>query len=178
MFTERVTRGGRGQGRGSGAGRAVPPLAHAPFRPPLAAGEEAWTWTQPSLLTERVQAEASQSYQSVHRRSGFGQLLAEGTAGRISGGFSGLELFGTLNGAGRGTLDAMSRRKLGSRPQHLSAIQGKSSGRCVCGGGGGARWSWTCVCSSGKSEINSGHSFCFIVSLRAWFWCALAPITQ
>lgn len=48
----------------------------------------------------------------------------------------------------------------------------------VCVWWGGARWSWTCVCSSGKSEINSGHSFCFIVSLRAWFWCALAPITQ
>lgn len=48
-----------------------------------------------------------------------------------------MELFGTLNGAGRGTLDAMSRRKLGSRPQHLSAIQGKSSGVCVVVGGGG-----------------------------------------
>lgn len=47
-----------------------------------------------------------------------------------------MELFGTLNGAGRGTLDAMSRRKLGSRPQHLSAIQGKSSGVCVVVGGG------------------------------------------
>lgn len=36
--------------------------------------------------------------------------------------------FGTEVGARRGTLDAMSRRKLGSRPQHLSAIQGKPRG--------------------------------------------------
>lgn len=36
------------------------------------------------------------------------------------------KLLGTEDGAKRGTLDAMSRRKLGSRPQHLSAIQGKA----------------------------------------------------
>ncbi|XP_026171799.1 zinc finger protein 296 [Mastacembelus armatus] len=35
-------------------------------------------------------------------------------------------LFGTQKGAKRETLDAMSRRKLGSRPQHLSAIQDAS----------------------------------------------------
>lgn len=45
-----------------------------------------------------------------------------------------LTLFGTEDGARRGTLDAMSRRKLGSRPQHLSAIQGKASGAAMCGG--------------------------------------------
>lgn len=41
------------------------------------------------------------------------------------------KLFGTEDGAKRGTPAAMSRRKLGSRPQHLSAIQGKP--RCVGG---------------------------------------------
>lgn len=44
-----------------------------------------------------------------------------------------LKLFGTEDGAKRATLDAMSRRKLGSRPQHLSAIQGKPSGAAMCG---------------------------------------------
>lgn len=43
------------------------------------------------------------------------------------------KLFGTEDGAKRGTLDAMSRRKLGSRPQHLSAIQGKPSRAAMCG---------------------------------------------
>lgn len=38
-------------------------------------------------------------------------------------------LFGSRRGVQRGTNDAMSRRKLGSRPQHLSAIQGKPEGR-------------------------------------------------
>ena len=44
-----------------------------------------------------------------------------------------LKLLGTEDGAKGGTLDAMSRRKLGSRPQHLSAIQGKPSGAAMCG---------------------------------------------
>lgn len=76
-------------------------------------------------------------------------------------------LFGTQKGAQRGTLDAMSRRKLGSRPQHLSAIQGKPEGAAMCGhaetvGDG---------CDDGgfflgETKINSSHSFCFIASLR------------
>lgn len=41
--------GGVRVGGGRAAGRAVPPVAHAPSCPPLAAGKEAWTWTLPSL---------------------------------------------------------------------------------------------------------------------------------
>ncbi|XP_070685484.1 zinc finger protein 296 [Pempheris klunzingeri] len=69
----------------------------------------------------RVQAEESQSDQPV-------------PAARLSVNFSAKEqldglpvwsfcCLGPRKGAKRGTLDAMSRRKLGSRPQHLSAIQ-------------------------------------------------------
>lgn len=43
--------------------------------------------------------------------------------------FNSTWLFGSRRGVQRGTNDAMSRRKLGSRPQHLSAIQGKPEGR-------------------------------------------------
>lgn len=69
------------------------------------------------------------------RRPGFGQLIR-----RKATGFSLKEAFlppvfvapfGTQNGAKRGTINAMSRRKLGSRPQHLSAIQGKEGQGCV-----------------------------------------------
>lgn len=78
----------------------------------------------------RVQAGACcQSYQSVR----VGQPIGEEAAGPPFAFKGFLQLFGTEDGAKRGTLDAMSRRKLGSRPQHLSAIQGKPSGAAMCG---------------------------------------------
>lgn len=65
-----------------GAGRAVPIDAHAPFCPLLAAGEEAWTWTQPSLLS--ASPGKGLPVLSVRPcRSGVGQLIGEGAAGRI-----------------------------------------------------------------------------------------------
>lgn len=77
-----VTPWGRGQGLRSGAGRAVPIDAHAPFCPLLAAGEEAWTWTQPSLLS--ASPGKGLPVLSVRPcRSAVGQLIGEGAAGRI-----------------------------------------------------------------------------------------------
>lgn len=90
------------------------------------------------LLSTRsapVQAEASQLslVLSVRpRRWTVGQLIGAGAAGRTDGWRGGVLLFrgfGTQKGARQG--DAMSRRKLGSRPQHLSAIQGKPGGKSV-----------------------------------------------
>lgn len=106
----------------------------------------------------------------------FSQLIGEEAAGGIfffSVVWEGL-LFGTQKGAKRVTLDAMSRRKLGSRPQHLSAIQGKPRGRAtMCGhveSGGDV--------SQDELKENSGHTLvffllCFIVSTARMGWmCA------
>lgn len=123
-----------------GAGRAAPALAHAPFCPPLAAGKK--RELERSLhCSVRVQAEASrQTLLSVRPRcSAFGQLIGEGAAGRVqlslSLFFSEGEFYQSVccsapRRRGAATLGplAMSRRKLGSRPQHLSVIQGRSSG--------------------------------------------------
>lgn len=54
-------------------------------------------------------------------------------------------LFGTEDGARRGTRGAMSRRKLGSRPQHLSAIQGKPSAAAAWGHFYLSGWGWGAV---------------------------------
>lgn len=55
-------------------------VAHAPFCPPLAAGEEAWTWTLPSL--RRASPGEGQQVLSVRPRcSAFGPLHGGGRAG-------------------------------------------------------------------------------------------------
>lgn len=126
MVKECVTRRGRGQGRRrSAAGRAVLSVAHAPFCPPLAAGGRSVNLN--AAFTSQCESRPwpASLYRSVLRRSAFGQLIGEGGAAGRGLGRSG------FFGKRCQTLDAMSRRKLGSKPQHLSAIQGKGERRCV-----------------------------------------------
>lgn len=123
--SESFTREGRGQGR---LGRAVLSVAHAPFCPPLAAGGRSVNLNAAACSTpaqrQSRRRPASYSVLSVRpRRSSVGQLIGAGAAGRAGKGVLLFRGFGTQKGAQQG--DAMSRRKLGSRPQHLSAIQGK-----------------------------------------------------
>lgn len=144
--------------RVAGAGRAAPADAHAPFCPLLAAGGRS---VNLNAAFSASQAKACFSYQSV-------------PSARVSVNLSEKEqpdgswfleadlcfwLFGIQNGAKRKTLDAMSRRKLGSRPQHLSAIQGKP-------GGSSDVWEcWECRgrmrwCRFlGETDRNSSQSF-------------------
>lgn len=109
---------------GSGsAGRAVPPLAHAPSCPPLAAGREAWTWTLPSLRA----ASPGRGHTPQSHQLGLRTVTRSRRSRTGSGSVWDPERCQTL--------DAMSRRKLGSRPQHLSAIQGKPGGRALVADG-------------------------------------------
>lgn len=109
---------------GSGsAGRAVPPLAHAPSCPPLAAGREAWTWTLPSLRA----ASPGRGHTPQSHQLGLRTVTRSRRSRTGSGSVWDPERCQTL--------DAMSRRKLGSRPQHLSAIQGKPGGRAAVADG-------------------------------------------
>lgn len=101
-------------------------VAHAPCLCPAAraGGKEKRELERCLLLlccSVRVQAEARQSYQSVPAaRVSVNLSETEGAAGLGSVRFQDLRTKGVQS-----PLDAMSRRKLGSRPQHLSAIQGK-----------------------------------------------------
>lgn len=98
--------------------RAVLSVAHAPFCPPARLRGKKRELERCCLLcAERVLAKASKSYQSGAQVS---DRLSEKRGG---GAGPGLVLGSRPKGAK--THDAMSRRKLGSRPQHLSAIQGK-----------------------------------------------------
>lgn len=109
---------------GSGsAGRAVPPLAYAPSCPPLAAGREAWTWTLPSLRA----ASPGRGHTPQSHQLGLRTVTRSRRSRTGSGSVWDPERCQTL--------DAMSRRKLGSRPQHLSAIQGKPGGRAAVADG-------------------------------------------
>lgn len=122
----RVTFWGRGRGRRRGAGGA--------YRRPCP--------VLPSARCGGKKRELERSRQCESRQAPAASLISLFASVNLSGKKQlgqplhskvFLKLFGTEDGAKRGTLDAMSRRKLGSRPQHLSAIQGKPSGAAMCG---------------------------------------------
>lgn len=65
-----------------------------------------------------------------------------------------------------GTLDAMSRRKLGSKPQHLSAIQGKPEEDPRCLGHAGSVGDDSHIFTD-ETYINTGHSCFFVLPVYA-----------
>lgn len=153
-----------------GAGRAVPIDAHAPFCPLLAAGEEAWTWTQPSLLS--ASPGIGLPVLSVRPfRSAVGQLIGEGAAGRIVF-FGGFFLLLCCLGPRKVPNAERSTRCPGANLEadRSTWVQFKVSRRerrCV----GTLKLLGTDVMMLGffflgKTKINSSHSFCFIASLR------------
>ncbi len=166
VFTECVTRGGRGQGRRSEAGGAY--SRSCPLLPSARCGGR------------RVNLNAAFTAQCESRQRPAGLISPSPPLGfrstywwrsQLDGFWRFWRFLGTQKGAKRGTLDAMSRRKLGSRPQHLSAIQGKPEASSdVC-----ARWACCgrevmLLFSVIESKTNSGHTLCLIVSLRARVW--------
>lgn len=154
VLTARVRLWGRGQGRRRGAGGAyrrpcpVLPSAHCGGKKrELERSRQCESGQAPAASLISVFAEVNLS---VKTRPGQ-PLHPEASC----------SLLGTDDGARRGTLDAMSRRKLGSRPQHLSAIQGKPSGAAMWGYFFSLSWSAVIVYPSGThslvSPVESSH---------------------